>query len=373
MTKAGAVRRMFPGGNTWRGFHSFYDQIIGPDARRVFILKGGPGAGKSTFMKWIADRLAAMGFDAEYHHCSADPASVDAVVFPSLRTALLDGTAPHVVDPPFPGLTGEIIDLGRFTDDAALRPHADDIRRLSEAGRQSFRRAYHYLAAAKAVRDAEKDIHGRAMDHAFVHRQARRLAAAVVQACEEEAPAAASGETEGAAGRRRRLFAGSITPLGPVHHLDTLAGGLPRVFVVRGRPGTGASTLLNKAADAVTDRGWDAELFFCPFDPDRLEHLVVPAAGVAVVTSRPPHEFKPAGAEIIDLDHGLSLPDPDARHAAAARRMFGNLFEHATAALAEARQHHLRLEALYRPAMDFGAVNELRGRVFEKILAHAPG
>jgi Adenylate kinase and related kinases len=103
MTKAGTVRRMFPGGNTWRGFHSFYDQIIGPDARRVFILKGGPGAGKSTFMKWIADRLAAMGFDAEYHHCSADPASVDAVVFPSLRTALLDGTAPHVVDPPFPG------------------------------------------------------------------------------------------------------------------------------------------------------------------------------------------------------------------------------------------------------------------------------
>src|SRR5690606_40352111 len=68
----------------------------------------------------------------------------------------------------------------------------------------SFRRAYHYLAAAKAVRDAEKDIHGRAMDHAFVHRQARRLAAAVVQACEEGAPAAVSGETEGAAGRRDR-------------------------------------------------------------------------------------------------------------------------------------------------------------------------
>ena len=53
-----------PGGNTSLGFYSFYDNVIGPEARRVFILKGGPGAGKSTFMTRIADRLVGMGFDA---------------------------------------------------------------------------------------------------------------------------------------------------------------------------------------------------------------------------------------------------------------------------------------------------------------------
>ncbi len=46
MTRTGAVRRMFPGGNTSLGFYSFYDNVIGPEARRVFILKGGPGAGQ---------------------------------------------------------------------------------------------------------------------------------------------------------------------------------------------------------------------------------------------------------------------------------------------------------------------------------------
>jgi hypothetical protein len=48
--RQGRVKHVFPGNNTARGFYSFYDYIIAPDARRILVIKGGPGVGKSTFL-----------------------------------------------------------------------------------------------------------------------------------------------------------------------------------------------------------------------------------------------------------------------------------------------------------------------------------
>ena len=49
MTNKGNVKRVFPGNNTPMGFFSYYDHILPKDATRVFVIKGGPGVGKSTF------------------------------------------------------------------------------------------------------------------------------------------------------------------------------------------------------------------------------------------------------------------------------------------------------------------------------------
>ena len=50
----GKVREFFPGGNTSLGFFSYYDYLVPPDATRIMIIKGGPGVGKSSFMKALA-------------------------------------------------------------------------------------------------------------------------------------------------------------------------------------------------------------------------------------------------------------------------------------------------------------------------------
>ncbi|MBO8127474.1 MAG: hypothetical protein H0Z38_09620, partial [Firmicutes bacterium] len=106
------VKRVFPGGNTSKGFYSFYDYIIEEDAEHIYIIKGGPGVGKSTFMRTIAQELLDSGYKVEYHHCSSDTDSLDGVVFPELRVAFIDGTAPHIVDPRNPGGVDEILHLG---------------------------------------------------------------------------------------------------------------------------------------------------------------------------------------------------------------------------------------------------------------------
>lgn len=92
----GHTRKVFPGANTGRGFWSFFDYLIPEDAERIFVIKGGPGVGKSTFMRRIAEKITDLGFDVEYHCCAADPNSLDGVVIPAFNIGLLDGTAPQV-------------------------------------------------------------------------------------------------------------------------------------------------------------------------------------------------------------------------------------------------------------------------------------
>ena len=86
----------FLGANSPGGFYSLYDQLLPPErAQRIYILKGGPGCGKSTLMRRVAQRMEEQGIPVERILCSGDPDSLDGVVIPALEAALVDGTAPH--------------------------------------------------------------------------------------------------------------------------------------------------------------------------------------------------------------------------------------------------------------------------------------
>mgnify|MGYP002867796410 CR=1 FL=1 len=115
--------RYFLGANSAHGFFSLYDGFAQPeDGVFLHVIKGGPGCGKSSFMKRIGHRAEKAGQDVEYISCSGDPDSLDGVWIPALGVAYADGTAPHVLDPAYPGGGGSYLDLGAFYDEAALRP-----------------------------------------------------------------------------------------------------------------------------------------------------------------------------------------------------------------------------------------------------------
>ena len=56
---------------------------------------GESGCGKSTLMKRVAAAAEERGLQVEYIRCSGDPDSLDAILLPEKKTAIVDGTAPH--------------------------------------------------------------------------------------------------------------------------------------------------------------------------------------------------------------------------------------------------------------------------------------
>ena len=142
---------LFCGANSGSGFVSFFDDIL-KGVEKTYILKGGPGTGKSYFMRRAAEYASERGLPVEYYACSSDPDSLDAIVVDG-RIAIADGTAPHVLEARAIGARDEIVDLGAFWDPDALSGKVDEIESLGAKKSACYRRAYAYLKAERELSD----------------------------------------------------------------------------------------------------------------------------------------------------------------------------------------------------------------------------
>ena len=360
----GKVREFFPGGNTSLGFFSYYDYLVPPDAIRIMIIKGGPGVGKSSFMKALATEMDGRGFDIELHHCSSDHHSLDGVVFPEIGVALMDGTSPHQIDPSHPGAVDEIINLGDYWDEKGIRRSRKEIIELSREISRNFRRAYRYLKAAKVIYDDLGAINGEGL--AFG--KANKIAAELSEELFFEYPA-----TEKMGGLRK-LFASAITPEGFQNFLPGILGTQPRVIAITGGVGTGKATLLNKILTAALEKGFRCEGYYCAFDPYKIEHLIIPDLGIGFTTSVGPHCYPLNEANrVIQMDQCVA-PSVLTKYGKVIEnetRIINDLFETAISFIASAKHLHDQMEAYYVPNMNFTAITELRQRTLERILEYA--
>ncbi|MBQ9980399.1 MAG: hypothetical protein IJP23_05020 [Oscillospiraceae bacterium] len=86
----------FFGANSGAGFYPLTDYVVDfANLNRVYLLKGGAGCGKSTFMKKVAAAAEAAGERVEYYRCSSDPDSLDAIKIPGRKAVIADATPPH--------------------------------------------------------------------------------------------------------------------------------------------------------------------------------------------------------------------------------------------------------------------------------------
>lgn len=140
----------FSASNSEKGFFSYYKECFDASrVKRLFAIKGGPGTGKSRFMRDVADYALSRGWCAEYVYCSSDADSLDGVILGKGEAciALLDATAPHVYEPTLPGVREEIVNLGVFWDRARLQENEEMIRALGEQKSAAYKKAYRYLRA----------------------------------------------------------------------------------------------------------------------------------------------------------------------------------------------------------------------------------
>ncbi|MEX0974065.1 MAG: PRK06851 family protein [Bacillota bacterium] len=364
MLERGYIKRVFPGNNTPRGFFSYYDYILPKDATRIFVIKGGPGVGKSTFMTSIARDMVELGYDAEIHHCSADNDSIDGVVFPAIGVGMLDGTWPHVVDPKTPGAVDEIIWLGEFWDEDAVRAQKKGILEAQKGVESVFNRAYRYLRAAQVIYEDWEATNVESLDIG----QTNILAQTIINDNLGAIPVSSNP------GMERRLFASAITPDGMVNYLNTIVAHCTKRYVIEGDPGTGKSVLLEKVKRAALDRGFFTEVYYCPLHPDKVEHLVVPDLRLALTKSIEPHAYVPGPNDIIiDMnacrnDDILKAHQPQVNRA---REEFDRLFNLAIFYIGQAKQYHDAMERFYAPNMDFAGIDRLRKRTLERILGYA--
>ncbi|MCX7843506.1 MAG: PRK06851 family protein [Clostridia bacterium] len=359
----GRIKHVFPGGNTSLGFYSYYEYILSQEeATRIIVIKGGPGVGKSTFMKKTAADMADRGYDIELMHCSSDNNSLDGVVIPEIKVALLDGTAPHVVDPKNPGAVDEILHLGDFWDEDGIRKNREEILKCNKEVGRTFARAYRYIKAAAAVYEDTAVINSWAMDNAKANAEASRV---IGDLFVDRGLAVKEGKV-------RKLFASAITPDGFKNYLDTILTA-DKIYVLKGQQGTGTEKLLEKVKQAALERGSNVEAYYCALIPTKLEHLVVPDMKLAFTTFNDYHNTEVEAFEEIDFDEFM---DPQVLKEYQEvldynRCTFKALMNRAVSTINKAKAIHDIMEQYYIPNMDFEAVQRCWESTMARIFEYA--
>lgn len=146
-------RSFFLGANGANGFHSFGDSVLcESQTGTVFYIYGGPGTGKSSFMKKVRARAEAEGIAYELYYCSSDPESLDGIRLlsgdGSRCVSVVDATAPHARMPVRAGVSGHILDFGEFWNTDVLAASREEIETLSAKKAERFRCAYSFFSPA---------------------------------------------------------------------------------------------------------------------------------------------------------------------------------------------------------------------------------
>jgi len=337
--------RYFLGANTADGFSSLYDGFVSlKDGDFLWIIKGGAGCGKSSFMKMIGAAAERAGQNVEYAHCSGDPDSLDGVYIPALKTAYVDGTAPHTADTNLTAADSAYVNLGRYYDISAISEHSDKLRELKEANSKCYARAYALLAAAGAVRrggllsEAGTDEHSAAQNRVkgIINREL--------------------GKKRGGGGKITRRFLSVYTCKGNVAFPETAGRFCGRFCLLESQMGTGPQALLT-AADECVRAGCSIVLCPDPLTPEVPEAVLIPSSSLCL-TCNP--LLIPGGADYrrINLDSKtntvrLRQARPKIRRY---EKLAAQLLGEAVLALADTKRLHDEMEQLYNPCVDFDGV-----------------
>lgn len=351
------IPKYFLGANSCEGFVShFGDCYSAEDGWHALIIKGGAGTGKSSLMKYIAARAIARGIAVEMCICSSDPDSLDGVILPTLKTVILDGTAPHIVEPKYPAVCEEIINLGEFWDRSKILPYSQQVLTTATHNQAFHRAAAKYLAAtgqlmsdnlriARLATDKEKTL-------VFAERTAKRLIP----------------KKKNDKGREWVRFIGGITPKGIVTYTDSLRQ--KNMFIISDRYGAAADIIVRTVRERALNMGYETITLKNPFLPSELiDHIIIPELSLTVATE---NEFTVLDSPERRI-HARRFTDMSMLSLSRARLLFNRrmsreLLQGACRTLARAKATHDELEHFYIKSMDFTAVSqyatELEKRIF---------
>ncbi len=359
------IQQYFAAANGRDGFVSYFPAVFRPgETGRTLIVKGGSGTGKSTLIKAAAETGEARGMICERFFCSADPASLDGILlYENGRPAcaVIDGTAPHIWDPRYPGACEEIVNLGRFWDGGILRTQKDTIIALNEKKSVLYREAYALLGCAGVLLDA---VHTLAREILLGDKMEAAAGRLLTQAMKEARLRPKEKPSLGI----RALSA--LTTRGAVH-FDTFAMlAARRVTVDDSAFGGLAAFFMDAVLHKAALLGLDAVRAPDPLHPGRTEAIWLPDLGLAILPgSREDAADGDKNVNMARFIDGSAIHGELRRQRRRLARAKGELIGAALEKLAQIRPLHGELEAVYADAMDFEALDAFTPSVIASLFA----
>ena len=270
------------------------------------------------------------------------------MIVPELGVGILDGTAPHITDPKYPGAVDEIVDVGRFWDKKQLRLHTDKIREMIDRKSLLFSSVYDLLSAAKKSQDVVSGIQSRALDRQKMRSAVERLS---------RKWSSGSGYSE-----HVRIL-NAFTMKGEVQ-LDLFNQKAEHIYLLDGRHGA-ESEFMHEILRTAKKKEQPVLIAPDPLDLSKLCELMLPELGIAFVRQDPDQKAE----RIINTERFIR---PEIIRSfkpllTEAKRNKRDLVKSINLILSQIRSLHFEIEDIYISTMDFEAKQELTSRLINEI------
>ncbi len=336
-------QKYFLAANSCRGFASEFASNCSTNFH-TYIIKGGPGTGKSSFMKKVAKYAQEKGQEVIFCPCSSDPDSLDAIILKQRGIIILDGTAPHTVDPKYPAVCEEILNFGDFWSTQKIK-NKTEIISITDNNKLLHKTASRYITAAGELLQDNYKIASSSINLKKCEKFAHRICQSLFN-------------NQGTAPQETTRFLGGITPKGFVAFSDTITDNYEKIIILKDDFFAASSHLLNAIRVGALKNGYEIITLKNPFFPELIDHLIIPKLSLAVVCENRFTSFQSDSRRV----HARRFYDNRLLHLNKNRikfnkRLSRELLESAYLTLSEAKRVHDQLEKHYINAMDFEKLN----------------
>ena len=332
----------FAASNSTTGFISYYEDVFRASRiGHVWAIKGGPGTGKSRFLRDVSKFGVECGWQCEYIYCSSDPDSLDAIVLTKEGRegiALLDATAPHLFEPITPGAREDIVNLGQFWNSEALAARRAEIEQLGCEKGEAYRRAYRYLSGFGDLR-ANRDV----LAASFIN---RKKISALAEKLLKDLP---NGEFYAV----QPALIHSVGMRGEVG-FDTYFYEAEEINLIADCHGA-AQYLMLELGKLATEKRLSVRISHDPVEAEKIDGLFLCESGIAFVVC--PEEECDYPHRLISMRRFVDTASMKhvRRELRAVDRISRAMRGEALDALEKVREVHFRLEDIYSAAMNFEA------------------
>lgn len=340
------INDYFLGSNSKNGFVSYFNKILLPEKdRRLYIIKGGPGSGKSTLMKKLLAKFTEEGDDIEKFYCSSDPNSLDGVLSVNKKIGIIDGTAPHLVEPSIPGAFEIILNTGEGFKTDILKENFYNISALQTKINAHHKRAQGFIKAASILREQSFIKAEQYLNYDVVYTMAEMLP--YLRFLKEKGEAFT-----------RLLSAVSVEK---VVFFGKNLESKQLVYGILDRFGPASHYLIKRVKKIADEKGFKHTICPCSINPERLEHIIF-NNDVAFTTLNDFHRFYGTNTQTLE---GFYLPMPQnlIRELEIETAQSHAIINMAAKEIMKAKSLHDELEKIYISAMDFSVIDAL----YEKI------
>ena len=346
-------RHFFAAANSKNGFVSYFDDIFGDESiSRIYLLGGGPGSGKSTMMKRVAEISKKNGYTTDHIHCSSSPYSLDGVIIAEKGIAVIDGTAPHTYIPYAAGVREINIDPGAAWNTNALFKRRNTIYALTDAKKKQYRKAYIYLRAAGLLDTESREM----TDPYILHEKLQKNAVSSVLSASPKKHSSNPGKISIRI-QRAVSSAGNI-------YFESFAGAADKTFLINDFRGA-AKIWFDEAYIQAKKCGLDMTVSYSPEDSAIIDGIYFPATKTAFTMYAEKFD-KIINCERFADKRGIINIKQKLAFASKTR---SSLLAEAYKALAEAGRYHNEIEAEYYPCTDYSITDKITSELCEKIFS----